>query len=75
MNVIEKSVSNVLINELESLKLTNLSHFNSGNALINHKLLYCNKWSENKYEYLVKYLTLSFHLKDYISDKKNIGKH
>ena len=56
MNVIEKSVSNVLINELESLKLTNLSHFNSGNALINHKLLYCNKWSENKYEYLVELL-------------------
>ena len=56
MNVIEKSVSNVLINELESLKLNNLSHFNSGNALINHKLLYCNKWSENKYEYLVELL-------------------
>ena len=53
MNVIENCVSNVLINELEKLKDLHLSHFNSGNQLINHKLLYCNKWSENKYEYLV----------------------
>ena len=53
MNVIENCVSNVLINELEKLKDLHLPHFNSGNQLINHKLLYCNKWSENKYEYLV----------------------
>ena len=53
MNVIEKSVSEKLKNELEKLKDLHLSHFNSGNALINHKLLYCNKWKENKYEYLV----------------------
>lgn len=53
MNVIENCVSNVVINELEKLKDLHLSHFNSGNQLINHKLLYCNKWSENKYEYLV----------------------
>jgi hypothetical protein len=56
MNVIEKSVSEKLKNELEKLKDLHLSHFNSGNALINHKLLYCNKWKENKYEYLVNLL-------------------
>lgn len=53
MNVIENCVSNVVINELEKLKDLHLPHFSSGNQLINHKLLYCNKWSENKYEYLV----------------------
>ena len=53
MNVIEKSVSNVLINELNKLHLEILPHFSSGNKLINHKLLYCNKWIENKYSYLV----------------------
>lgn len=53
MNVIEKSVSNVLINELEKIKLEFLPHFNSATSLINHKLLYCNKWTENKYKYLV----------------------
>jgi len=56
MNVIEKSVSEKLKNELEKLKDLHLSHFNSGNTLINHKLLYCNKWKENKYEYLVNLL-------------------
>jgi hypothetical protein len=65
MNVIEKSVSNVLINELEKVKETILPHFNSGNKLINHKLLYCNKWKENKYEYLVDLLkTESSYLKE-----------
>ena len=56
MNIIEKSVSNNLINELEKIKLEFLPHFNGGNKLINHKLLYCNKWEENKYEYLVELL-------------------
>ena len=65
MNIIEKSVSNVLINELEKVKETILPHFNSGNKLINHKLLYCNKWKENKYEYLVDLLkTESSYLKE-----------
>jgi len=55
MNVIEKAVSEKLKNELIKLKDENLKHFNSSNnsKLINHKLLYCNKWKENKYEYLV----------------------
>ena len=53
MNVIEKTVNETLRNELEKLKDEMLPHFNSGNKLINHKLLYCNKWTENKYEYLV----------------------
>lgn len=53
MNIIEKSVSSNLINELEKIKKEFLPHFNSGNKLINHKLLYCNKWEENKYSYLV----------------------
>ena len=56
MNIIEKSVSNNLINELEKIKIEFLPHFNGGNKLINHKLLYCNKWEENKYEYLVELL-------------------
>ena len=54
MNVIEKSVTAVLINELEKIKMEMLPHFTSNNnKLINHKLLYCNKWKENKYEYLI----------------------
>ena len=53
MNIIEKAVSEKLRIELDKLKSENLSHFNSGNALINHKLLYCNQWKENKYEYLI----------------------
>jgi hypothetical protein len=56
MNVIEKSVTNTLINELEKIKLDFMPHFNAGNNLINHKLLYCNKWNENKYDYLVNLL-------------------
>jgi len=56
MNVIEKSISEKLKNELVKLKDENLPHFNSGNKLINHKLLYCNKWAVNKYEYLVELL-------------------
>ena len=57
MNVIEKSVTEKLKNELAKLQLEMLLHFNSGNKVINHKLLYCNKWLENKYEYLVNLLT------------------
>ena len=56
MNVIEKNISEKLKNELVKLKDENLPHFNSGNKLINHKLLYCNKWAVNKYEYLVELL-------------------
>jgi len=56
MNIIEKTVNENLRNELEKLKDANLNHFNSGSNLINHKLLYCNKWDENKYEYLVNLL-------------------
>ena len=56
MNVIEKSITEKLKNELVKLKDENLPHFNSGNSLINHKLLYCNKWAVNKYEYLVELL-------------------
>ena len=57
MNVIETSVTEKLKIELNKLQLEILPHFNSGNQLINHKLLYCNKWVENKYEYLVNLLT------------------
>ena len=53
MNIIEKSVTDVLKNELKKLQTEQLSHFSSGTTLINHKLLYCNKWAVNKYEYLV----------------------
>ena len=53
MNIIENTVSNTLRCELDILKVENLPHFNSGSKLINHKLLYCNKWVKNKYEYLI----------------------
>ncbi len=39
--------------ELETILQTHLNHFTSTSKLINHKLLYCNKWAENKYKYLI----------------------
>jgi hypothetical protein len=53
MNVIKPQISPNLRMELESIKQTHLNHFTSRSKLINHKLLYCNQWKENKYAYLV----------------------
>ena len=53
MNVVKKQVSASLRLELEAILQTHLNHFTTPSKLINHKLLYCNKWAENKYAYLI----------------------
>jgi hypothetical protein len=53
MNIIKKQISGNLQLELESILQTHLNHFTTPSKLINHKLLYCNKWDENKYAYLI----------------------
>ena len=53
MNVVKKQISANLRTELESVLKTHLNHFTNPSKLINHKLLYCNKWAENKYAYLI----------------------
>lgn len=53
MNIVKKQISANLRTELERILETNLNHFTSRSKLINHKLLYCNKWTENKYAYLI----------------------
>jgi hypothetical protein len=53
MNVIKPQISPLLRMELESILQTHLNHFTSRSKLINHKLLYCNQWKENKYAYLL----------------------
>jgi len=53
MNVVKTQISANLRMELETILETHLNHFTSRSKLINHKLLYCNKWTENKYAYLI----------------------
>jgi len=53
MNVVKKQISAPLQTELETILETHLNHFTNPSKLINHKLLYCNQWTENKYEYLI----------------------
>lgn len=53
MNVVKKQISANLQTELETILQTHLNHFTNPSKLINHRLLYCNKWTENKYEYLI----------------------
>lgn len=53
MNVVKPQISPPLRMELESILQTHLNHFTSRSKLINHKLLYCNQWKENKYAYLI----------------------
>jgi hypothetical protein len=53
MNVTKKQISANLRRELETVLKTHLNHFTTPSKLINHKLLYCNKWKENKYAYLI----------------------
>jgi hypothetical protein len=53
MNYIKNQVSLELRSELESLLKTHLDHFTKSSKLINHKLLYCNKWEKNIYSYLI----------------------
>ena len=57
MNIIKNNISNNLKMELNNILEKNINYFNDSNSkLINHKLLYCNKWEENKYEYLLQLL-------------------
>jgi hypothetical protein len=53
MNIVKKQISAALRTELETILQTHLNHFTNPSKLINHKLLYCNKWTENKYKYLI----------------------
>jgi hypothetical protein len=53
MNIAKKQITTNLRAELETILETHLNHFTSRSKLINHKLLYCNKWKENKYAYLI----------------------
>ena len=53
MNVVKKQISTPLQTELETILQTHLNHFTNPSKLINHKLLYCNQWTENKYKYLI----------------------
>ena len=54
MEVVKKQISTNLRTELETILQTHLNHFTTTpSKLINHKLLYCNKWATNKYAYLI----------------------
>jgi hypothetical protein len=53
MNIIKKQITENLRLELSTVLQTHLNHFTTSSKLINHKLLYCNKWKENKYDYLI----------------------
>jgi hypothetical protein len=53
MNVVKRQISESLQLELEQILQTHLNHFTTPSKLINHKLLYCNKWAVNKYAYLI----------------------
>lgn len=53
MNIVKKQITSKLKSELEGVLQTHLNHFTTSSKLINHKLLYCNKWNENKYTYLI----------------------
>jgi hypothetical protein len=53
MNIVKPQISANLRMELETILETHLNHFTSSSKLINHKLLYCNQWKENKYAYLL----------------------
>ena len=53
MNIVKNQISSKLRSELESVLQTHLNHFTTSSKLINHKLLYCNKWNENIYAYLI----------------------
>jgi hypothetical protein len=53
MEYIKQKISSELRVELESILETHLNHFTKSSKLINHKLLYCNKWEKNIYSYLI----------------------
>jgi hypothetical protein len=70
MNVIKQKISAPLQTELETILQAHLNHFTNPSKLINHKLLYCNKWTENKYEYLIPLLYA-----ECVDLKEDIKKH
>jgi len=53
MNIIKKTISSQLKQELNKILLFNSKYFVYSPNTINHKLLYCNKWSTNKYKYMI----------------------
>ena len=70
MNVVKPQISTPLRTELETILQPHLNPFTSRSKLINHKLLYCNKWTENKYEYLIPLLYA-----ECVELKEDIEKH
>jgi hypothetical protein len=66
MNIVQNNISNTLQTELQNILNLNYDYFNlSDSKLINHKLIYCNKWKVNEYDYLVDLLkNESSHLKN-----------
>jgi len=59
MEVIKDSITKSLKNTLEKVLEENIDYFNSSNKLINHRVIYCNKWTEiqnSKYIHLVEML-------------------
>jgi hypothetical protein len=53
MNIVKPHISENLRLKLEAILQTHLDHFTTPSKLINHKLLYCNKWTENKHTDLI----------------------
>ena len=70
MNVLKNQISPTLQTEFETIRQTHLNHFTNPSKLINHKLMYCNKWTENKYEYLIPLLYA-----ECVELKEDIEKH
>jgi len=53
MEIIKEKISQGLLDTLNKVYQENSEHFNQDTKIINHKLLYCNKWDNNKYDYLI----------------------
>ena len=56
MNIIKSSITPSLKESINNAYLSISDYFNSDNKLINHRVIYCNKWTEqqnSKYEHIV----------------------
>jgi hypothetical protein len=53
MEIIKKQISLKLQDTLKTIFQENIDYYNMETQLINHKILYCNKWVNNKYDYLI----------------------
>ena len=56
MNIIKSSITPTLRESINNAYLSISDYFNSNNKLINHRVIYCNKWTEqqnSKHEHIV----------------------